>query len=171
MNLEFEKATSCIVDKNILQELKNYENVIVFGAGNSGEWVVDLLRKNNIFPKCYCDNSQRKQGKIRNGLKIRSLEEAVKTYGDAAICIASMWREEIYKQICAYDSEFIERTYDLLTSMAWEAAKKQYVSEEYRYVKEHESEFEELYQELGDEKSQLTLEGILNYRLTRERLG
>ncbi|MBP3458851.1 MAG: FkbM family methyltransferase [Lachnospiraceae bacterium] len=168
MRLEFEKATDSIINNNILKELRGYENIIVFGAGDSGDWAVNLLRKNNIFPKCYCDNSSRKWGKSRNGLIIRSFEAAIGEYKEPAICIASMWREEIYRQICEYDGALSERTYDLLTSMAWETADRQYQSKEYEYIRAHEAEFEKLYEEFEDEQSKLTLEGILNYRLTRD---
>lgn len=170
MNIELDKAVNSIVSGRVLRELKKASDIIVFGAGDSGDWAVNLLRKNNIFPKCYCDNSQGKQGEYRNGLLIKSFEDAVKEYEAAAICIASMWREEIYNQIQAYDCELIERTYDLLTSMAWETAKKQYNSEEYEYIKDYEVEFEKLYQEFEDDKSKQTLEGLLNYRLTRENM-
>lgn len=164
MRLEYEKATDSIIDRHLLKELEKYRNIIVFGAGDSGDWAVNLLRKNKIFPVCFCDNSPRKWGELKNGLYIRSFEEAVGEYEDAAICVASMWYEDIYKQICEYHSMYAQRIYNLLSSMAWETSAK-----EYDYIKNHEVAFEKLYQELADRQSKLTLEGILNYRLTRER--
>ena len=168
MRLEYEKATNSIIDRHILKELEGYENIIVFGAGDSGDWAVNLLRKNRIFPVCFCDNSKRKWGELKNGLYIKSFEEAVREYEGAAICVASMWYEDICRQILEYDSGYSNRIFNLLSSMAWETYAKEYRSGEYDYIKDHEKEFERLYQNLADRQSGLTLEGILNYRLTRD---
>lgn len=59
-----DKVSDSIIERNTLHNLKQYQNVIVFGAGDSGDWTVNLLRKNGIFPQCFCDNSPRKWGAI-----------------------------------------------------------------------------------------------------------
>ena len=169
MHLEFQGAREHIVDKTIIEILKTYQNVIVFGGGDSGEWAVNLLRRNDIFPKCYCDNSPRKWGKEKSGLKILPFETAIKKYSGAAICIASMWCEEICKQIGRYDKYLLDRTFDILSTMAWETTERHYKSEELIYIKENEEAFQRLYDEFGDDRSKLTLEGLLNYRLTRKK--
>lgn len=169
MELNFEKQIIDIVDKQIINCLKEYDDIIVFGGGQSGEWTVNRLRENGIFPSCYCDNEKRKQGLWRNSLSIMSFEEAIKKYPKAAICVASMWREEIYRQIKSYDLCLLEHTYDLLLSTAWETQDDSSKSIEYTYIKNHLTQFEKLYCELSDQISKSTLEGILNYRLTRER--
>lgn len=169
MHLEFQSATENIVDINVIETLKRYQHIIVFGAGDSGEWAVNLLRKNNVFPKCYCDNSPRKWGKKKSGLLIKSFEVAIKEYSDAAICIASMWREEIREQIGCYGKPLLERTFDILDAMAWEISERHYQSEEIKYIKENEERFQRLYDEFDDDRSKMTLEGLLNYRLTRKK--
>lgn len=169
MHLEFENATDSMVNEDTLNKLKKYQNVIIFGAGESGSWAADLLRRHNIFPKCYCDNSPRKWGGLKNGICIRSFEDAMQEYKDVAICIASMWKEEIYNQICEYDSLLASHVYDVLTTMAWETSKGLFESGEREYIKKNERAFTNLYQELADEYSRKTLEGILNYRLTRDK--
>ena len=90
-------------------------------------------------------------------------------YPNAAICIGSMWSEEITEQIKRYDAGLLSRVYDLLTSMAWETSEKSYLSKEEEYIREHEREFEEIFVELADEKSRETLLGVLSYRLTRNK--
>lgn len=169
MYLELENATNSIINEDILNRLRNYQNVIIFGAGDSGSWAADLLRQHNVFPQCYCDNSPRKWGKLKNGLRIRSFEDVMKEYKDVAVCIASMWQEEIYNQICEYDSSLSNHVYDVLTTMAWETSERLFKSSEREYIKKNENAFANLYQELADEYSKRTLEGILNYRLTRDK--
>lgn len=56
MNLEFGKAVEDIMDVNVVKELKQSPDSIIFGAGESGVWVVRWLRSQGIFPKCFCDN-------------------------------------------------------------------------------------------------------------------
>lgn len=168
MKLEFDKAEYDIVPQKIITKVKDYKNVVVFGAGMSGEWVVNLLRKNGIFPKMFCDNYAAKWGKHRSGLLIESFERALSLYPDAAICVASMWVEDILEQIKLYNPELLSRTWNLLTTMAWETTGMLYVSGEKKYIEDNFDELVELYDELADEKSKETLEGILNYRLTRD---
>lgn len=169
MNLELKKAVQNIVSDNKLDKIKEYSDIIVFGAGQSGDWVVNVLRKNGIYPKLYCDNYARKWGKQRNELKIESFERAVALYPDAAICIGSMWVEEIMEQIKEYDSKLLSRTWDLLATMAWETANMSYESTEKKYISDNLEKFEDLYDALSDEQSKRTMEGLLNYRLTRDK--
>ena len=56
MNLEFGKAVEDIMDVNVVKELKQSPDIIIFGAGESGIWVARWLRSQGIFPKCFCDN-------------------------------------------------------------------------------------------------------------------
>ena len=169
MNLDFKHAKKEIVDTCMIGKLKRAEDVIVFGAGGSGDWTVDVLRKHGIIPRCYCDNSERKQGKTHNDLDVLSFEAAIRLYPEAAICIASMWQEEIQRQITAYDPGLEKHMYNLLKSMAWETTNCQYVSSEEEYIRGNLPRFEELCRDLADEYSKETLRGILNYRLTRDR--
>lgn len=169
INLAWEKGIESVVNTQIINHLKKYEKCIVFGAGESGGWVVNLLRENDIYPVCFCDNYPGKWGKEKNGLKIEPFETAIKKYEDAAICIASMWSEEIVNQIREYDRRLLQSTWDLLTTMAWETSNSSYVSDECRYIKDHKQEFERLYSSLADDCSRKTLTGILNYRLTRDK--
>lgn len=169
INLAWEKGIESVVNTQIISQLKQYEKLIVFGAGESGSWVVNLLRENDIYPVCFCDNYPGKWGKEKNGLKIESFEAAIKKYGDVAICIASMRSEDIVNQIGEYDRRLLYKTWDLLTTMAWETSNNSYVSDECRYIKGHILEFENLSSSLADDCSRETLAGILNYRLTRDK--
>lgn len=173
MNLEFGKAVEDIMDVNVVKELKQSPDSIIFGAGESGVWVVRWLRSQGIFPKCFCDNYVEKWmgegGGAKEGLPIMSFDSAMEKYPRAAICVASMWAEDILKQIGALDERLLLRSWDLLKSMAWETSNMIYKSDESRFIKENLCEFNALYNELEDEYSKNTLEGVLNYRLTRDK--
>ncbi len=169
MELDFGNAKKEIIDRHMINELKKAKDVIIFGAGGSGDWTADVLRKNGITPRCYCDNSVRKQGNVHNSLDVLSFESAISRYPKASICVASMWQEEILKQITAYDPQLKERTYNLLLTMAWETTNHIFVSSEETYIKDKLLCFEKLYHDLADEISKKTLCGILNYRLTRNK--
>ncbi len=169
MNLEFGKAVEDIIDVNVVKELKQSPDIIIFGAGESGIWVARWLRSQGIFPKCFCDNYEVKWGGIKDGLPIMSFDSAMEKYPRAAICVASMWAEDILKQIGAMDGRLLLRSWDLLKSMAWETSDMVYKSGESRFIKENLCEFNALYDALEDEYSKNTLEGVLNYRLTRDK--
>ena len=156
MKLDFEHSKKEIIDTCMIEELKRAKDVIVFGAGGSGDWTVSALRKHGIMPRCFCDNSERKQGKAQNFLDILSFEDAIRLYPEAAVCIASMWQEEIQRQITAYDPGLEKHMYNLLKSMAWETTNCQYVSSEEEYIRGNLPRFEELCRELADEYSKET---------------
>lgn len=106
-------------------------------------------------------------GGIKNGLLIMSFDDAMKQHSEAAICIASMWMEEIYEQIGKYDKTLLSRSWNLRSTMNWETSKNLFASTEVEYIQRNEHRFWELYNKLADDRSRSTLCGILNYRLTR----
>ncbi len=169
LQLQWNNAVEDIIDIEVINSLRKYKNIVIFGAGESGGWVVHLLRHFNIEPKCYCDNYSDKWGKEKDGLRIFSFEDAIGKYRDAAVCIASMWSEEIFKQIKSFDPAIAARTWDLLTTMAWETSELSYQSSEGVFIRDNLDKFEQLYNRLADDISKNTLEGILNYRLTRNK--
>lgn len=169
MELHWNEAIEKIVNEHLIIELKRYPSVIIFGAGESGEWVLNLLRKRDIYPKCFCDNCKEKWGKRRNGLKVFSFEDALINYPDSAICIASMWFDEIMQQIEKQDKDLLLRTWDLLPTMAWETSNGYEESTEKDYIRNNIDNFDRLYKDLTDKKSKDTLIGLLNYRLTRKK--
>lgn len=169
MKLDFAGAKENIVPTDVWVELKKHKDVIVFGAGQSGDWVIDLLRSQGIFPKAICDNYSGKWGQKRNQLRIESFEKTITAYPNAAICVASVWSEEIVKQIGEYDETLLKRTWDLLSTMVWETSNGLCISGEGQYIRDNLQAFENLYHELEDDMSKNTLEGLLNYRLTRDK--
>ncbi len=167
MELEWDCASECIINDVVIEKLKGYQEVIIFGAGDSGSWAYGLLKRHGLKIKAFCDNCKKLWGRVKHGISIESFDNAVKKYPQAAICIASMWAEEILEQIRGCSPDLICKTFNILTSMAWETSEKCYESSEPEYIRDNQEKFEQLSRVLADEASKITLEGILNYRLTR----
>lgn len=168
MELDFEHSTTQILDDQKIKAVRAYRDILIFGGGESGDWVRSLLRSWGICPKCYIDNYKPKQGTIKNGLLVMSFEDAITKYEDACICIGSLWADEIIRQIRDYDSTLLDRTIDFRGAMVWEIKGKLFQSEEADYIKQNKSQFDKLESELLDVESKHVLRGILNYRITRD---
>lgn len=167
MNLDFKNATNTIISQETLEILRQYNSVIIFGAGDSGSWVFLLLKNNNIKIDAFCDNYKAKQGTIKEGLPVLSFEDAITKYPDSAICIGSVWFEEIYNQIINFDDRLKNNVFSILTTMVWETGNKAFVSDEVNYIQAHIQDLEKTLQMFADDFSKKTFEGLLNYRLTR----
>lgn len=168
MKLDFKNAVDGLVEKRVLKSLKKYNHVLIFGAGESGSWVKKLLEMHDIKPCCFCDNYKGKWGSIKCGLTVESFQHAMEKYPDSAICIASMWVDEIKMQIQKWDAALLDRTWNLLDTMNWETEEKVFESKEINYIKKNVDELEKMAENYADDISRNTLEGILNYRLTRK---
>lgn len=75
----------------LLDLVENEKNagVVVFGAGVSGNRIIDLLLQNGNMIKTVCDNSKLLQGTRLKNFKICSVEEAVKQCPNAFYLIAN----------------------------------------------------------------------------------
>ena len=170
MNIDYDHKTTEVLNTDIsslLHDVRGYSKTMIFGAGESGEWVRSILERENVFPVCYIDNYPPKQGTTKRGLPILAFKDAAAKNPDACICIGSLWAENIIEQIAEHDSDLLKKTFDFTGAMVWEIKNRIYRSTEITYIKDHTDLFEEAYRNFADEKSQTTLEGILNYRITR----
>ena len=65
--------------------------ILLFGAGNLGKKILKQLRKDDIKPIAFIDNSANLWGKYIEGLLVLSPEEAAKKYAKKAIFIVTIW--------------------------------------------------------------------------------
>lgn len=168
MILNFEHQTTQILDEMILSKVHKYHRAIIWGGGESGDWVREYLESEGIIPVCYIDNYKPKQGTEKNGLMIFSFEDAISKYRDACICIGSLWADEIIDQISRQNVKVLERTIDFRGAMVWEIKGKLFKSEEAIHIKNNISGYNDLLIKLHDNESKRILKGILNYRITRD---
>lgn len=168
MKLKFEENKDGLLQYYILEEVRKFENILLFGAGKSGDYFLKVLLENNINPTCYCDNFKDKQGKERNGLPIYSFETAIAKYPKAAICITSVFSQVIYQQIINYNNKLKKQVFNVMNTMNWETDSFTTISREKEWIQKHENQFIETLNLLEDDKSKKTLEGILNFRISRD---
>ena len=95
MLLDFVHQTTRILDEKIVENIHKYREALIWGTGESGEWVREYLEAKKITPACYIDNYKPRQGTEKNGIRILSFEDAILEYKDACICIGSLWADEI----------------------------------------------------------------------------
>lgn len=85
-----------------LDEFFDKKDIILFGAGNSGDYVYRLLNDYGYGDRviAYSDNDKSKQGKTKNGLMIYSVEKICDDHHNAIILIASSkYGLEIYSSL------------------------------------------------------------------------
>ncbi len=88
--------------KRILQMIFS-KKVIIWGTGNFGEVIYNLMLRNNIDVYAFCDNDLEKCGGTKHGIEIISPQELL------------MWREEDYLIIVAtiHEDEIEEQLLDM----------------------------------------------------------
>lgn len=78
-------------EKNIsrLLEILKDKQVVIFGCGNWGTELQDLLARNGMEICAFCDNSQDKQGKKINGVPVKSLKDILNGIKNPFFIVAS----------------------------------------------------------------------------------
>lgn len=138
--------------------------IVLFGAGSTSIFILNVFRENNIEPVCFCDNNPEKQNKCIDTLRVLSLCDVVAEYSNCIFYITTqLYYREIQKQlkeIGISDDRIIQ--YDLICQFEWE---KNYLY----FIKNHEDEIEKFMNELEDEKSKQTVKDRLAFLVTRRR--
>ncbi len=88
----------------IKNDIKLYESdikIVLFGAGNGLDELLNILNDMNIRERvvCICDNDLKKQGNNVEGLRVNSLEYTSQHYGDAIYIVYNKFCIEICKQL------------------------------------------------------------------------
>lgn len=81
----------------LLDKLRGREAVIA-GCGKWGNFLHFLLDYRSVSVKAYCDNNSGLWGRIQNGMKVLSMEDAAAKYRDAAFVIASKGHFEAIRE-------------------------------------------------------------------------
>lgn len=85
---------------SIYSQIKNIgeQELVLFGAGNYGMRIYDILEQNTNNVKAICDNSVSRQGMIWNHLAITSVEQALHDFPHAIYFITSYRNQKEMKE-------------------------------------------------------------------------
>lgn len=89
-------------EKNIsrLLAILKDKQVVIFGCGNWGTELQDLLARNDIEICAFCDNSRDKQGKRINGVPVKSLKDVLNGIKNPFFIVASaLYSKDISHQL------------------------------------------------------------------------
>ena len=89
-------------EANISQLLDTLRDkrIVIFGCGNWGTELQDLLARNGIRIDAFCDNSLDKQGKEINGVLVKSLSNVLESIENAFFVVASaLYSKNICQQL------------------------------------------------------------------------
>jgi FkbM family methyltransferase len=68
-----------------------HNRVVLFGAGNLGRKILQLLRSTGVEPLAFADNGQSKWGSQTGGVPVLSPRDAADRYGASALFIVTIW--------------------------------------------------------------------------------
>lgn len=83
----------------IVLEKSKEKQIVIFGAGELGHRVYNILKENKISVICFCDNKTNGKIDSRTGLKIASLDELKDSIKDTFMLIA-VFDDEGYVSVC-----------------------------------------------------------------------
>lgn len=99
----FEKTVEEVFDdysseiKELLVKSKGRQ-ILIFGAGQLGHKIYDILKFWNITVKCFCDNKVSGRTDCRTGMKIVSLKE-LKDEIDTLFVLIAVFDDEAYSSV------------------------------------------------------------------------
>jgi FkbM family methyltransferase len=67
------------------------ERLVLFGAGQFGQWVLDRLRKAGVDACCFSDNNPQRWGTRVKGLEVLAPETAVRRFGQTASFVVTIF--------------------------------------------------------------------------------
>src|SRR5436190_22977574 len=72
--------------------------VIIFGTGQLGRFVLPSLRAAGLHPLAYCDNNARTWGTEISGVPVIAPADAVQRYGDRAFFLTAIYNASAVQQ-------------------------------------------------------------------------
>lgn len=111
--------------EELVAKAKEYDNVLVYGAGNIGKTLIRFLIKpeNNIIPCGIVRMNKAKTAKKIKGIKVSNLRGYKKYKKSVLVIIANMQdlHEKMEKRLIRQGFEkYVAISYDLFLSMSWE---------------------------------------------------
>lgn len=86
-----------------MQKYRENQKLVIFGAGQYGRQLYRMMKREKFADHvvCFCDNSQKNQQRMVEGLDVLSPGQAVKRYSDAMYIITPIgYEDEMLEQLC-----------------------------------------------------------------------
>lgn len=139
------------------QNYHGEEPIALYGAGNSGHHVIKYLRSKGISPVAIIDSNSEKWNQEYHGYRVCCIEQALTEYPNLHIFIsASTFEREIRETINKIMPE------DRIHFFEYERLFYCEIPEYRDFVSEHMQDLSFVYENLSDQRSQQTMEEILN---------
>ncbi|WP_313892571.1 glycosyltransferase [Psychrobacillus sp.] len=88
----------------ISDEIKNIlsKNIVIFGAGSSGDKTMKFLKAFQLDLKCFSDNDKSKWNDKLKGIEVINPLELIETKDENVVIISSIYEQEIKEQLLSY---------------------------------------------------------------------
>ncbi len=145
--------------KKTVDIIREYEHIVLFGAGITGEKVKKYLDQNGILVEYFIDNNPNKQGKRLEGIEILSEKAVLERIPSATIVVSCDAFMEITDQLVrdGFNKEHI-----VYFEPDWLNTPEGHGE----YIRQHIDDFRMTYNMLEDEKSRDVFVALLNYKIT-----
>ena len=164
-----------LLEKNIIYRnnkvnIRENEEVCIFGCGTLGKNILKNSLKSKIRVKCFIDNSEYKNYSY-NGVRIYNIEEFIKVYNGELIIVASiifdkeMEEELINNNIINFIPYYYLCEYNINRFPAFDKIYGNYTNDLLR----NRDKYINMFDEIEDELSLKVLDNILMFRITMDR--
>lgn len=160
--LEWEDGTATY-ERDLLDKVSGYEEVVIFGAGIGGKMTCELLACYDLNSKIkvFSDNNPDKIGTYYLGLPIVAPLEIARDFKKALVLISSTAYNVIKEQLIQMG--IVEENIYFFQPAGLSLSEK----DDVKFIKENIDKLESVYELLVDEKSKTIYRCLLNYRITK----
>lgn len=154
-----------LISKEQLTMIREHENaggVAVWGTGQAGNYVVDLLLKNNIHPVCIVDSFEHPEDAEFKGIPLLSSQKFFSRFSNVFVVIACLFIYEIDKLLEKKGYQYLPLDTTLLNQCIEPTPYEE-------YIRQGKEAVEKVYALLADEQSKFTYEQLIKYRLTYDQ--
>lgn len=150
--------------KELLDKVRQYEEIIIFGAGIGGGQTYELLQRYGYEKKvkAFSDNNKNKIGKNYLGKMVISPTE-IKEGSNMLVLVSSTAFDLIVKQL-------VETGIDKNNIYYFQPAGVSLDQEsDLMFIRKNLDKFEDVYGQLADDKSKKIYRCLLNYRISKDK--
>lgn len=101
------------------ERYKKCKHICIFGCGNMGRNMPEMLKEYGLIVDCYCDNDKSKVGMDVHGYGIPciSLDDLIKIKDETAVIVPTRYYKEIYKQLKDLNFPIVDRLFHVRFTM------------------------------------------------------